>query len=197
MCNIQKNMSADHIGPISLGFIHDPINFQGCCSNCNSGKNNRLTDNDIQKLKLLEKKGFTVISWWAKDCWEKNKLKRTNEIRAALVHNSKKFLKILEYTKKYNLEIIKEYVNNTTLIDTNTYTISDLTIDNQGQINYNSTTKLSNKKTKQTQLNRMRDILLEKSNRKIIKKLTNEEITILKTITPTTFKSTIRRVLQV
>ena len=61
MCGKSKKMTADHIGPISLGFIHDPMNFQACCSSCNSSKNNRLTQEDIEKIKEKE---HVVILWF-------------------------------------------------------------------------------------------------------------------------------------
>ena len=41
--------SPDHVGPISLGFIHRP-HFRPMCSACNSKKNNRMTLSDIKSL---------------------------------------------------------------------------------------------------------------------------------------------------
>lgn len=59
---------ADHIGPISLGFSHRP-QFQLLCRFCNSAKNNRMYLSDVKTLLDEEKKGNTVISWFAKEAW--------------------------------------------------------------------------------------------------------------------------------
>jgi len=48
-CGKKRKMSADHIGPISLGFTHRP-KFNPLCSPCNSRKNNRVTLED-EKIK--------------------------------------------------------------------------------------------------------------------------------------------------
>jgi len=71
--------SADHIGPISLGFTHRP-EFQLLCKSCNSSKGNRMFLSDVKHLRDIEKNGENVISWYAKDIWdmEKNKVD-TNE----------------------------------------------------------------------------------------------------------------------
>ncbi len=49
ICGNVEKMSADHIGPISLGFCHNR-NFAPMCSSCNSSKNNRFTKSDVDKL---------------------------------------------------------------------------------------------------------------------------------------------------
>ncbi|MGL5050136.1 MAG: hypothetical protein ACRC5W_04510 [Cetobacterium sp.] len=64
-----KKMSADHIGPISLGFSHSP-HFQAMCKNCNSSKNNRMTEDDLEKLFKLEKLEKEVVSKHSKICWD-------------------------------------------------------------------------------------------------------------------------------
>ena len=63
---------ADHIGPISLGFTHRP-QFQLLCKTCNSGKNNRMYASDIALLKRAETLGEQVISWFAKEIWDRRK----------------------------------------------------------------------------------------------------------------------------
>ena len=50
LCHKKARMSADHIGPISLGFCHSIYNFQPLCSSCNSAKNNRFYYEDVRKL---------------------------------------------------------------------------------------------------------------------------------------------------
>lgn len=66
--NIEK-MSADHIGPISLGFCHSR-NFAPMCSSCNSSKNNRFTKADVDELLRIEARGEQVISWHSKYIWD-------------------------------------------------------------------------------------------------------------------------------
>ena len=68
--------SADHIGPISLGFAHRP-SFQPLCTPCNSAKNNRMTILDIEKLIEAEKSGITVASWYAAPVWNQLKSRTT------------------------------------------------------------------------------------------------------------------------
>jgi Alw26I/Eco31I/Esp3I family type II restriction endonuclease len=67
-CGNMRTMSADHIGPISLGFTHRPY-FNPMCQPCNSGKNNRLTFSDIQQL-LEEEKSEQIVSWHTKPIWD-------------------------------------------------------------------------------------------------------------------------------
>lgn len=61
--------SADHIGPISLGFAHRP-SFQLLCKPCNSAKNNRLYYSDVQNLIVAEENGEDVTTWYAKPIWD-------------------------------------------------------------------------------------------------------------------------------
>jgi Alw26I/Eco31I/Esp3I family type II restriction endonuclease len=69
-CGIISKMSADHIGPISLGFMHR-MDFRPLCVPCNSNKNNRMSFQDIKTLIAVEKKGEEVISWHSKALWNK------------------------------------------------------------------------------------------------------------------------------
>lgn len=73
ICHQEKQMSADHVGPISLGFSHSVWNFAPLCKECNSAKNNRFTKDDVIKLIQLEKEGKQIISWHAKYIWDKLK----------------------------------------------------------------------------------------------------------------------------
>lgn len=67
-----KPCQADHIGPISLGFTHRP-QFQLLCKTCNSGKNNRMYASDVRLLIDVEEAGESVISWFAKELWDRRK----------------------------------------------------------------------------------------------------------------------------
>lgn len=79
-----KSISADHIGPISLGFTHLPI-FQPLCRSHNSAKNNRMFHSDVIRLIDLERDSITyyrgnltyektepnqVASWHAEYIWD-------------------------------------------------------------------------------------------------------------------------------
>jgi hypothetical protein len=69
--------SADHIGPISLGFTHRP-QFLYLCKPCNSAKNNRMTRADVQLLLKAEATGEQVISWHSRAVWDLLKEKVNN-----------------------------------------------------------------------------------------------------------------------
>lgn len=73
-CNSRskKAMTADHIGPISLGFCHT-LQFAPMCKGCNSSKNNRLYKSDIDTLIELETQNNQVVSWHSKYVWDKLK----------------------------------------------------------------------------------------------------------------------------
>lgn len=57
---IFNGLSADHIGPISLGFIHDPLYLQPMTSSDNSSKRDRLYDADI--INLINREETTKVS---------------------------------------------------------------------------------------------------------------------------------------
>jgi Alw26I/Eco31I/Esp3I family type II restriction endonuclease len=70
--------SADHIGPLSLGFTHRP-EFQLLCKPCNSAKNNRMSLREVNHLRKVEADGETVISWHSKALWDLRKNDVLNE----------------------------------------------------------------------------------------------------------------------
>lgn len=73
-CGDITKMTADHIGPISLGFTHR-MEFQPLCKKCNSKKNNRFSFADFKKLIEREESGVHVISWHTKSLWDSLKVK--------------------------------------------------------------------------------------------------------------------------
>lgn len=81
MCGTVDVMSADHIGPVSLGFCHSK-HFAPMCRSCNSAKNNRFTKADVDELIRLENKGEQVISWHSKYIWDLLKNRIQNDIDA-------------------------------------------------------------------------------------------------------------------
>ena len=68
--NHPRPCSADHIGPISLGFAHRP-EFQLLCKPCNSAKNNRMYLSDVVNLRRAEEAGKQITSWYSKAIWTK------------------------------------------------------------------------------------------------------------------------------
>ena len=87
----KAGVSADHIGPISLGFCHSPF-FAPMTKEENSAKNNRLRYQDVLKLIQLESEGNQVVSWHTKPVWDRRKFKVFNDKDAL------KLSKILEST---------------------------------------------------------------------------------------------------
>lgn len=62
--------SADHIGPISLGFIHDPRYLQPMPGGDNSSKRDRLQLIDIESIIETEQRtGIYPMSWQSKSIW--------------------------------------------------------------------------------------------------------------------------------
>lgn len=72
MSEFRKNgISADHIGPISLGFCHRP-KFHPLTKAENSAKNNRMSLSDVKVL-IDDEKKEQVVSWHSKFIWDKLK----------------------------------------------------------------------------------------------------------------------------
>lgn len=102
-------ISADHIGPISLGFVHDPRYLQPMTSSDNSTKRDRLQLVDIEKVIQVETRtGVYPMSWYSRLIWEyikknfrKNTAKIPNEYRNALKQNMANFMYILWYILEY------------------------------------------------------------------------------------------------
>lgn len=98
-----KGASADHIGPISLGFVHDPRYLQKMRGGDNSSKRDRLSLEDIEKIIEIETRtDIYPMSWYSKDIWEhirrnyaNNKSKIGVEYRDALKQNMADFMYVL------------------------------------------------------------------------------------------------------
>lgn len=62
--------SADHIGPISLGFVHDSHYLRPMSSGENSSKRDKLSLEDINALIEIENStGISAISWFSNELW--------------------------------------------------------------------------------------------------------------------------------
>jgi len=68
VCGRIAKMTADHIGPVSLGFCHSR-HFAPMCKKCNSSKNNRFTKSDVDALLRIESRDEQVVSWHSEHIW--------------------------------------------------------------------------------------------------------------------------------
>lgn len=88
--------SADHIGPISLGFVHDPHYLQPMPSGDNSSKRDRLQIVDIESIIETENRtGIYPMSWQSKLIW--------NFIRANYTTNPEKVPTVYRDALKQNM----------------------------------------------------------------------------------------------
>ncbi|WP_026052066.1 Alw26I/Eco31I/Esp3I family type II restriction endonuclease [Herbaspirillum rubrisubalbicans] len=99
-----KPCQADHIGPISLGFTHRP-QFQLLCKTCNSGKNNRMYASDVRLLIGVEAGGEQVVSWFAKEIWDRRK-SAVNDAETAL-----RLSKLLRDNRHTYMSLLKELLD--------------------------------------------------------------------------------------
>jgi Alw26I/Eco31I/Esp3I family type II restriction endonuclease len=97
ICGNIGELTADHIGPLSLGFAHLP-RFQPLCRSCNSAKNNRMFLHDLESLIGLEQQGETIISWHSKYIWDNLKYKVRSE------RDAKRLSKFMRTAHHYFLE---------------------------------------------------------------------------------------------
>ena len=72
-CDNNEKLDADHIGPLSLGFVHDPVNLRGLCPRCNSTRRNSLTCADVELLRRLESKENEIASRQVRSYWNRCK----------------------------------------------------------------------------------------------------------------------------
>ena len=112
----RNNVSADHIGPISLGFCHTTF-FAPMTRQENSAKNNRLRYEDVEKLIGLENEGNEIISWHTKPIWDKFKLSIKNDADALELsktlrrHLHRVLLVLHELKKKGYVEFLKSLLH--------------------------------------------------------------------------------------
>ena len=65
-----KNYSADHTGPISLGFVHDSVYLKKMSSGDNSSKRDKLLYDDVLTIMDIEKStGVPAVSWFSNEIW--------------------------------------------------------------------------------------------------------------------------------
>lgn len=104
-CDTVEELSADHIGPISLGFKHDPVNLQGLCDPCNSSKGNELRREDVKKIIELESDDVSVASRHIRTLWDECKHEvdtesDANELKQLLRNNQHQYLWVIEQLRQ-------------------------------------------------------------------------------------------------
>lgn len=94
--------SADHLGPISLGFIHDSHYLRPLDQGLNSTKRDRLLVEDIDSIIEIEKKTeITAMTWYSTKIWNyiksnyKHTPEKVEEYRLALKQNMTNFMEVL------------------------------------------------------------------------------------------------------
>lgn len=66
-----EKMSADHVGPISLGFVHDPRYLRPLSISENSAKRDRISKKDIETIISIHKKTKVCpMSWYSCIIWQ-------------------------------------------------------------------------------------------------------------------------------
>ena len=103
----KHGLSADHVGPISLGFSNRP-SFNPMSARDNSAKGNRLTFKDFNQLIKEEKNGEKVVSWHSEPLW--NKIKSKIKVQDNI--DSKKLSKLMRENLHQNLIIFYELYSN-------------------------------------------------------------------------------------
>jgi Alw26I/Eco31I/Esp3I family type II restriction endonuclease len=102
-CGNHGGISADHIGPISLGFAHTPF-FRPLCAACNSAKGNRMSYSDVKSLIGLENKGEEITSPQLKAMWEAIKNRISNDGDALLAS------KLFRINQDHYFKLLREVV---------------------------------------------------------------------------------------
>lgn len=71
---LNTGLSADHLGPVSLGFVHDPRFMVAIPISDNSSKRDRLILKDLKTVILREQReGIDAASWYCKIIWQRMK----------------------------------------------------------------------------------------------------------------------------
>ena len=91
--------TADHIGPLSLGFAHRP-HFRLLSNSANSSKNNRMTLEDVRNLIAAEDAGDQVASWYARPLWDLRKGDVTTDELAL------RLSKVLRDNQRYAMQLL-------------------------------------------------------------------------------------------
>ena len=186
--------SADHIGPISLGFKHDSLLLQKMTNGDNSSKRDRLLLSDVKKLIKIEEQntGFICASWFINKIWEeirgnitRMKQDELNKYRDILKQNMFLFMSLLQQLK--NSKNGEEFLVSKLLKPKYDYFNYEYTFEKNGQI---ATQTLKNKtdatKNEYDRFERIAltsiDEYIEKNNRRINVQFSDKEQKAIKSL---------------
>ena len=186
--------SADHIGPISLGFKHDSLLLQKMTNGDNSSKRDRLLLSDVKKLIKIEEQntGFICVSWFINKIWEeirgnitRMKQDALNKYRDILKQNMFLFMSLLQQLK--NSKNGEEFLVSKLLKPKYDYFNYEYTFEKNGQI---ATQTLKNKtyatKNEYDRFERIAltsiDEYIEKNNRRINVQFSDKEQKAIKSL---------------
>lgn len=186
--------SADHIGPISLGFKHDSLLLQKMTNGDNSSKRDRLLLSDVKKLIKIEEQNtdFTCASWFINKIWEeirgnitRMKQEALNKYRDILKQNMFLFMSLLQQLK--NSKNGEEFLVSKLLQPKYDYFNYEYTFEENGQI---ATQTLKNKtdatKNEYDRFERIAltsiDEYIEKNNRRINVQFSDKEQKAIKSL---------------
>lgn len=136
-----KGQSADHIGPISLGFKHDPLFLQPMNTGKNSSKRDTLTELDFNKLISIEKQStVSPVSWFAQNIWNelKNRYEKRNlnfeSARLCLKNNMMYFMEILWEISEIENNLGEDFLKKYFILPKIQYFKNDYTFNECGEI---------------------------------------------------------------
>lgn len=133
--------TADHVGPISLGFVHDSHYLQPMSGSNNSTKRDRLQIEDIEKIIEIQKRtDIYPMSWFSRLIWEfiknnykSNPTKVGTVYRDALKQNMANYMFIL-WTVMENVPNGKAFLIESLLKPNYKYFMYSYEFDAQGNI---------------------------------------------------------------
>lgn len=99
---LNTGLSADHLGPISLGFVHDPRFMKAMTSGENSSKRDRLILSDLITMIDIEfRENINASSWFCMVIWHEIK----NAIKNGEIKSDNEMLKEYQTIFKKNKEL--------------------------------------------------------------------------------------------
>lgn len=108
---LDTGLSADHLGPVSLGFVHDPHFMVAITTSDNSSKRDRLILKDLKAVIAKEDAlKINAASWYCQIIWNKMR----DGITTKIITSDRKlepYYKILQKNKIIFFQILNEILN--------------------------------------------------------------------------------------
>lgn len=136
-----KGVSADHVGPISLGFVHDSHYLRPMTGSDNSAKRDRLSEETIDEVVEIYKKTHVYpMSWYSAIIWDyivdnykTNPKKVAGDYRDLLKQNMTNFMYILKIILDTGAKG-EEFLVKTLLLPKNEYFLHKYAFNDMGVI---------------------------------------------------------------